>query len=206
MSFKFDLKIFLFIIVFYFTKQIEIYSYMMFFALVHELGHLLMGIALNFKPKSISATPLGFSISFYQSNSEYINENDKKTLLELKKMIIALAGPLINLIIVLWMLFFNLKIKNYEIFIYSNLLIALFNLLPIYPLDGGRIIKNILNIFLKSEKAYTYSTYISIFFMCIITFLGSLLVYYYKNFAIFVVIIFLWGIVVKEETLFFNEM
>lgn len=40
MRFKIDLKIFVFIILFYITRQIEIYSMMMIFCVLHELGHL----------------------------------------------------------------------------------------------------------------------------------------------------------------------
>lgn len=41
MRFRIDLKIFGFLILFYFTKQIEIYSLMMLFCFLHELGHLI---------------------------------------------------------------------------------------------------------------------------------------------------------------------
>ena len=44
MRFRIDLKIFIFLIIFYFTRQIEIYSILMLFALIHELGHLLAGL------------------------------------------------------------------------------------------------------------------------------------------------------------------
>ncbi len=40
MSIKIDLKIFLFVILFWLTSQIEIYAILMIFALIHELGHL----------------------------------------------------------------------------------------------------------------------------------------------------------------------
>ena len=53
MSVKIDLKIFLFAIIFYFTKQIKIYALLMILALVHELGHLVCGICLGLKLKSI---------------------------------------------------------------------------------------------------------------------------------------------------------
>ena len=43
MKFKIDLKIFLFAILFYFTKQIQIYAILKIFALIHELGHLIAG-------------------------------------------------------------------------------------------------------------------------------------------------------------------
>ena len=42
MSIKIDLKIFLFVILFWLTSQIEIYAILMIFALIHELGHLLI--------------------------------------------------------------------------------------------------------------------------------------------------------------------
>lgn len=41
MRFRIDLKIFVFLVLFYFTRQIEIYSMIMLFCLIHELGHLI---------------------------------------------------------------------------------------------------------------------------------------------------------------------
>jgi len=37
---KLDLKIFIFVLFFFVTKQLEIYIYLMMFALLHELGHI----------------------------------------------------------------------------------------------------------------------------------------------------------------------
>ena len=88
MSFKIDLKIFLFILIFYFIRQIDIYAYMMFFALVHELGHLFTGITLGFKPESIKITPLGFCINFKIPIDEYNKKINKSTLIDLKKIVI----------------------------------------------------------------------------------------------------------------------
>lgn len=41
MQIKINLKIFIFLILFILTNQIEIYGILMLFATVHELGHLL---------------------------------------------------------------------------------------------------------------------------------------------------------------------
>ena len=57
MVIRIDLKIFLFLILLYFTRQIEIYLLMMFFALLHEFGHLLAGILLKMKIKKVSIMP-----------------------------------------------------------------------------------------------------------------------------------------------------
>ena len=61
MRFRIDLKIFIFLIIFYFTKQIEIYAMIMLFALIHELGHLLAGILMGMKPEKIELMPFGVS-------------------------------------------------------------------------------------------------------------------------------------------------
>lgn len=58
MRFRIDLKIFIFIILFYFTKQIEIYALIMLFAIIHELAHLLTGILLGFKPDKLELIPV----------------------------------------------------------------------------------------------------------------------------------------------------
>ena len=46
MRFKVDLKIFLFLFMFYFTNQIDTYLMVLIFAFIHEMGHLLSGLLL----------------------------------------------------------------------------------------------------------------------------------------------------------------
>ena len=64
MVFRIDLKIIFFLILFYFTKQIKIYSLIMFFAIAHELSHLFAGIILKMKVSNITLMPLGLSVQF----------------------------------------------------------------------------------------------------------------------------------------------
>ena len=83
MQIKIDLKIFIFILLFYVTRQVEIYTLIMLFAMIHEVGHLLAGILLGLKPKKVSIMPLGVSITFEEYKSlKKINQ---------KKAIIAIA-------------------------------------------------------------------------------------------------------------------
>jgi Zn-dependent protease len=64
--------------------------------------------------------------------------------------IIAVAGPLTNILIALLLALLNRLIGNdlitvfAEFLIHINLALALFNLLPVYPLDGGKIMRAIL--------------------------------------------------------------
>ena len=89
MRFRIDLKIFIFLILFYFTKQIELYAFIMIFALIHELGHLLAGILLGMKPEKLELMPFGVSISFKINVEEYNKKIKKGNILEIKKMIVA---------------------------------------------------------------------------------------------------------------------
>lgn len=200
MSIKVDLRIFLFGILFFLTKQIEIYAILMFFALLHELGHLCAGLALGIKPKNIRVNPFGFSISFKTNMNDYNKKIKCGNELSLKRIVIALAGPIVNILIVLICLCFNYKlIIPKENIIYSNLLLAIFNLLPIYPLDGGRILKEFIYIYKGKKEAYKSINKISKMTIVLLTVAFSILILYIHNIALIFVLAYLWYLVIKSE-------
>ena len=202
MRFRIDLKIFIFLIIFYFTKQIEIYAMIMLFALIHELGHLLAGLLMGMKPEKIELMPFGVSISFKIKVEEYNKKIKKGNMLEIKKILVALAGPLTNFIIIIITSNINIELFKALIIIYTNFLIMIFNLLPIYPLDGGRILKGILHINFWIQKSEFYTNIISKIIVAIITILSSVLILYIHNIAIALIDMYLWYLVIKEDIIY----
>ena len=201
MILKIDLKIFIFFVLFYLTKQIKLYATIMILCIIHELGHVVMGLIMGMKIEKIEIMPLGLSVSFKLNVDDYNKKVKKGNILQLKKIAIAAAGPLTNLIMLLIVINTNidLKIVSNEILAYANILIMLFNLLPIYPLDGGRILKALLYIFEGSIKSKIYISKISKAVIIMITMIASVGIMYLKNIAIFFVVIYLWVIVIKES-------
>lgn len=202
MRFRVDLKIFLFLILFYLTKQIEIYAILMLFAIIHEMGHLLAGLLLGMRPDKLNIIPYGISISFKLIPRDYNHKIKNGNILEIKKIFVALAGPITNLFIIILAFKINLGLFTNLIIIYCNLLIMIFNLLPIYPLDGGRIIKSILHIFVGKKRAEQYINNISFVILMLITIFASIAVYKLENISIFLIVIFLWEIFIKEDLVY----
>lgn len=202
MRFRIDLKIFLFVILFYLTKQIEAYAMVMFFAILHEVGHLLAGLLLGMKPEKMEIMPYGVSIAFKITPKDYNQKIKNGNQLEVKKMVVALAGPFTNLMMILIATQLKLNIFEGLMIVYANLLLIVFNLLPIYPLDGGRIVRSILHIFLGKRRAEKYTNTISFVTLILVTFVSSIVIYQVENIAIFLVVLVLWGIFIKEDRLY----
>lgn len=212
MSIKIDLMVFLLIILFCITSQIEIYLILLLFAIIHELGHLIVGLLLGFKPKEIQINMAGVRAEFKPEVDEYNKKILKGSSLSVKKAIIAMAGPITNFLIIFIFQIISAVNSNFILsnigknIIYANFLIGIFNLIPIYPLDGGRITKEIIHIFKGLKKSYIYTYKISKITIIILTAISSIAILYLKNFAIIIILAYLWSLVFIERIRYKRKM
>ena len=162
-----------------------IYSLVLF----HELGHIIISKKYNWNINRVEVYPFG-AITLY---------DDKIDKPFHEELVVTIMGPLFQ--IVLYLFFFYLN-RNYYITDYFFSLIKnyhysilLFNLIPIIPLDGSKIINLLLNKLFSYRNSYILLLIISCFnlfifiiininntsYIIIFSFLLSELVLYYKN-------------------------
>ncbi len=184
MKAKVDFKIFFILLLYILTQKVDIFAITFVFIILHEIGHIISGILLGLKINKLELNIAGISLEFKNYGKER----------KINNIIIDLAGPVINLlsaIIGLWI--------QSEIIIYVNAMLFIINMLPIYPLDGGRILKNILLYKNTYKQTIKMIETISKYTLIILSIFASILILSFKNISIFVLIIYLWGIYIKER-------
>lgn len=158
---------------------------MIFFSLllIHELGHCLAAFLCHVFVKKIIFYPYGGKTVL----EDYLNRNIHQ------EFFIASAGVIIQFAYYLLICLLHQKyfIRTYtmELFTLYNREIIFFNLLPIYPLDGGKIISLLFQHFMPYQKA-NYLSIITSFLTIILFFLLPLYHHNYSTVIIFSILLY----------------
>jgi stage IV sporulation protein FB len=127
--------------------------------LLHEMGHIYMAKKLGYNVEKGFVSIFGGGAVVDESYT-----NDDRHAIK-----IALAGPIVNIIISIFCFILGLLFLEYD-FIFRNtltllsinLILAVLNLIPIFPLDGGRVLLHTLSIYLPKKTSTNISAFISI--------------------------------------------
>ena len=154
----------------------------MFAVFIHETGHLLAMWAADCQPKSIRLIPTSVQIVRSISPKKH------------GEIAIMLCGPLANVVLFI-SLFANYLIFNSNqslSFAILNLVIALFNLMPVSGLDGGTLLTIIIAKYTDVYKAESIVKMITIVFSFIVFLFGVYLwVSGTVNISVFIVALYL---------------
>jgi len=136
----------------FFVEAITLFA----IVIVHELGHVAAIRWFGWRLKAIKLLPFGGVAEVEELGNVPARE----------EAIVAMAGPIQHV----WMIGLAFAMREWggvapewwNYFMEANVLLGLFNLLPILPLDGGKIMQCLLSYVLPYYKAIWYSTVLSL--------------------------------------------
>ncbi len=130
---------------------------------MHEFGHALTARRFGVETQDIILLPIGGVARLMKLPEKPIHE-----------FLVAIAGPIVNVVIAFVLAVLIFALPNLDFFpvfgtetgaleitaasfpatlLWTNLILAVFNLIPAFPMDGGRILRSLLAIRLKRQKA-----------------------------------------------------
>ena len=156
-----------FIVGIYFVAIGKVYSFLVYTlcALIHEMGHSITAQKCGYKLVNVTLMPFGAIVTGETSNMSYADE-----------IKVSLAGPLINLsisiaLVAVWWVFPE-TYPYTDLAVTAGFALCVINLLPAFPLDGGRILLCSLSTFLLRKTAVLICKIVGVIF-----FLGFLALY-----------------------------
>ena len=146
---------------------------------LHELGHSLTARRYGVRVPRILLLPIGGMAEF-----DHIPRKPSA------EFLITIAGPAVNFVIAALLLPFVWRYvlgidevtefsmaETFTVLFEWNLIMGIFNLLPVYPMDGGRILRSILAIWLPYLRATWWAVTVTRFLAPLFAFIA----YYYLD-------------------------
>ncbi len=133
----------------------------LFAAFIHEFGHIAAAIIVRCSIKEIAFMPFGIRMRMNKSLD---------LLPTMRKLFIIAAGPAVNLLCFTAIFTLEGEVNDAALI---HLITALFNLLPIGTLDGGKILYELLSVKIKTRKTEQICDIISFFVAVLLLLLGA---------------------------------
>jgi len=160
--------------------------------IIHELGHFLVAKINKLNVEKIVIYPYGGLVKMNNLINTSIN----------KELLVAISGIIFQLIyyLIVYYLYQEGIIREYIFNLYKtyNHSMLLFNLLPIHPLDGSKILNLLLSKFIPYNKANKLNIIISIITMILVFTIN----YYNFNYTT----ILITGVILDNITKYYKEL
>lgn len=160
--------------------------------IIHELGHVIIALLFKYKVDKIVIYPYGGFTKLDTIVNTHIY----------KDLAVAVSGVIMQSIYfaVIFFLYNNGMIREYiyNLFLLYHKSMIIFNLLPIIPLDGFKIINLILSKFFNFNLSNNISVFLSLCTIIVFLFSGV----FERNYSIIIVI----GILMQNIYKFYNEI
>jgi Zn-dependent protease/CBS domain-containing protein len=152
---------------------------------IHELAHAILGAKAHLPTKAIVLLPIG-GVTLLDETRQLPEASQKTWIQDVQN---ALAGPLVNLFVamVAALVVYSVTPANHLLekpyvhygnlprsFVWCNVGLALLNLLPAYPLDGGRVLRAIFSRRMDPVRATRRAVSIGQTLATVVTFVGML--------------------------------
>lgn len=145
---------------------------------IHELGHAVAASFFKWNIKKIELLPFGGVAEVDHVDAHPFRE----------EAIVILFGPLQHVFLITLSYFFLVfpfwTEADHRLFVWHNIVILSFNLLPILPLDGGRLMQLYFLYRFPYVKALHYARVFSLFMLTILLFITIFLFPYHLNLLI----------------------
>lgn len=152
---------------------------------LHELGHIAAAAAFGGRVERLSLTVVGAELRIdYRAPLTYVRDS-----------LVALAGPGANLLA--GGLFLAL---NWDLAAALTLAVGAFNLLPILPLDGGRVVYGLIADRLDPDWAERLMTALSGCLVGVLVGIGAVAAAYYANVTLLFTALWLLAGVLRRES------
>lgn len=164
--------------------NVSYYALILTSLLIHEFGHILMAWLLGVKVERCVIMPYGGEIELAGGYS----------LSPHKQLLISLGGPVATFCCIFIASFLDPLLA--KPFIKIQMVLLLINLIPIWPLDGGRVVLSLILIFSKKARAYELFLAISLMIITIIVLVTFILLP--KTLFLFILSLFVWIKIIQE--------
>ena len=192
---KFHYSNIFFVFVFFLTGLFKEFIIIFSLILIHEFGHLVGAFLCGWKIDKIDIYPYGGCVKF--------DDDINKSLYQ--EIIILLFGPFFQFIyyLIIFICFSNnlMLDRTFDIFNNYHYTLLFFNFLPIYPLDGGKLMNILNNYFFPYKKGNILTIILSLIFLVICFIFYRSFNFYLMGFMLIIDII----IYLKRQDYLYNK-